>query len=87
LALSRPDVSCVLRQQKQTALKSVAANGAQEILTTCPSCVAGLSKQTNGRRVYGKALVVEVAERTLGAEWERAFVVEMRERGVEEVLF
>jgi hypothetical protein len=39
------------------------------------------------RIVNGKALVVHVAEQTLGTGWERVFLKEIRERGVEEVLF
>jgi Fe-S oxidoreductase len=71
LSLSRPDISCILRKRKAGSLGGVSTDGEHEILTTCPSCVAGLSKQWNGRQVTGKSLIVRVAEEELGSGWER----------------
>ena len=85
LALSRPDISCVLRRRKADGLKPPSATGTAEILTTCPSCVAGLSKLRKGRQISGKSLIVRVAERTLGMEWQQSFLRTIRKGGVQRI--
>jgi FAD/FMN-containing dehydrogenase/Fe-S oxidoreductase len=87
LSLSRPDVSCVLRRRKAESLKGVSAEEGCEVLTTCPSCVAGLSKQWNGAQVTGKSLVVRVAEEVLGDAWERETLRELRKGAVTKIPF
>jgi FAD/FMN-containing dehydrogenase/Fe-S oxidoreductase len=87
LSLSRPDISCVLRRRKAESLKAVSADGEHEILTTCPSCVAGLSKQWNGRQVSGKSLIVRVAEEVLGSDWDRRAVRRLKKGTVKRIPF
>jgi Fe-S oxidoreductase len=85
LALSRPDISCVLRRRKTRALPARGGADRLKILTTCPSCVAGLSKLRSGKPVTGQSLVVEVAERVLGKRWEETFIGALRREGVEKL--
>ncbi|HUI65623.1 MAG TPA: DUF3683 domain-containing protein [Bacteroidota bacterium] len=87
LALSRPDISCVLRRRKTNELDRRADSKPLEILTTCPSCVAGLSKLKNDQPVAGKSLIVKVAEETLGLDWERNFIRTMRQGAIERMPF
>jgi Fe-S oxidoreductase len=87
LSLSRPDISCVLRRRKAGSLKAVSADGEHEILTTCPSCVAGLSKQWNGRQISGKSLIVRVAEEVLGSDWKRGALRELKKETVKRIPF
>jgi FAD/FMN-containing dehydrogenase/Fe-S oxidoreductase len=87
LSLSRPDISCVLRRRKGASLEAVSGGEGDEILTTCPSCVAGLSRQRNGRQMSGKSLVVKVAEETLGSGWEAAALRALRNGAVTKIPF
>jgi len=87
LTLSRPDISCKLRARKRETIGRHAGSKSVEILTTCPSCVSGLSKQVNGHRVEGKSLVVHVADQELGKTWAKDFIRTVRKHAVEEVLF
>ena len=87
LSLSRPDISCVLRRRKAESVKEVSAGGEHEILTTCPSCVAGLSKQWNGRQVTGKSLIVRVAEEQIGSGWERDALRMLKKGAVAKIPF
>ncbi len=87
LSLSRPDISCILRKRKAGSLGGVSTDGEHEILTTCPSCVAGLSKQWNGRQVTGKSLIVRVAEEELGSGWEREAMRMLKKGAVAKIPF
>ncbi|HMK37755.1 MAG TPA: DUF3683 domain-containing protein [Bacteroidota bacterium] len=87
LSLSRPDISCALRRRKAESLRVLSTGGEREILTTCPSCVAGLSKQRNGRRMSGKSLVVRVAEEVLGGGWERESARNLKNGSVRKIPF
>ena len=78
LALSRPDISCVLRRRKLGEFPAQRSPERTTVVTTCPSCVAGLSKLRVGKPVAGRSLVVEVAERTLGEGWEEEFIRTLR---------
>jgi Fe-S oxidoreductase len=68
-------------------VKEVSAGGEHEILTTCPSCVAGLSKQWNGRQVTGKSLIVRVAEEQIGSGWERDALRMLKKGAVAKIPF
>ncbi|WP_028583732.1 DUF3683 domain-containing protein [Desulfogranum mediterraneum] len=52
MALSRPDISGAMLQRKGEAMEqALAMNTATEILTNCPSCISGLSRnQAKGAR-------------------------------------
>ena len=87
LCLSRPDISCALRQRKAESLEAVSMDQGLEILTTCPSCVSGLSKQGNGRKVSGKSLIVRVAEEVLGTTWKREAIRTLKDGAVRRIPF
>ncbi len=87
LALSRPDISNKLRDRKRENILKVTNGDPIEVLTTCPSCVLGLSKNTNGKTFIGKSLVVFAAEKYLGKNWEKDFLKKVKKNGVEKILF
>lgn len=87
LALSRPDISNVLRERKEKNVAGTGRNSDIEILTTCPSCVLGLSKLSNNKKISGKSLVVYNAEQFLGKDWEKKFFHSVKKNGVEKILF
>jgi Fe-S oxidoreductase len=60
--------------RKREALKESLYEQGQKtgvILTNCPSCVQGLSR--NRKLVQPKHLSVALAERITGPDWQRAF--------------
>jgi Fe-S oxidoreductase len=87
LALSTPEIANVLRERKAAAVASVTTHSRVTVLTTCPSCVQGLSRISNGVTVKGKSLIVYTAEQYLGKQWEKKFLAEIRRNGVGKMLF
>jgi Fe-S oxidoreductase len=87
LALSTPVIAGTLRERKAAAIHEETRNAKATVLTTCPSCVQGLSRISNGTAVIGKSLVVHAAEQFLGRNWEKEFLSEVKKNGVERILF
>jgi Fe-S oxidoreductase len=87
LALSRPDISNILRLRKEKNITGYKLNGELEVLTTCPSCVMGLSKLNGNHKVLGKSLVVFNAEQFLGKDWQKKFIRTIKKNGLEKILF
>ncbi|MDH4094555.1 MAG: DUF3683 domain-containing protein [Betaproteobacteria bacterium] len=89
LALTRPDISTQVRFRKEEELRrGVAALGGEgpvKVLTSCPSCLQGLSRfdDAGTRADY---LVVEMARRLLGEDWLPQFVRKANAGGIERVL-
>lgn len=87
LALSTPEISNVLRERKKANVISIAKRHRATILTTCPSCVQGLSKINDVVSIKGKSLVVFAAERFLGKAWKKEYIGTIKKHGVEKILF
>ncbi len=87
LALSRPDITNKLRQRKSANVDEFGDGKDIDILTTCPSCVLGLSKLSNGRKVNGKSLIVFNAEHFIDKDWKKQFVHSIKKNGVERIIF
>ena len=99
LGVTRPDVSTQVRFRKEEELrKGEAALRAQaglgeranvKILTSCPSCLQGLSRYggdlQNGL-LEADYIVVEMAQRILGAQWMPDYVAAANAGGIERVL-
>ncbi len=88
LALSTPHISNQLRERKAGYIKDtlpVASNKAT-VLTTCPSCVQGLSKIDNGIKVTGKHHAVHMMENLFGKNWQKKFIKDVKKGGLERVL-
>ncbi|MBF0461946.1 MAG: FAD-binding oxidoreductase, partial [Magnetococcales bacterium] len=83
-ALARPDIATQVRFRKTMALPTAGGPDGQpvKLLTSCPSCFQGLSRQRAERPVETQFLVVELANRILGQEWRTA----LRQAEVERVL-
>ncbi|HLS87115.1 MAG TPA: DUF3683 domain-containing protein [Burkholderiales bacterium] len=89
LAISRPDVSTQVRFSKEESLRrSVAAAGGApvKVLTSCPSCLQGLSRFSDDTGAEADYIVVEMARRLLGEDWMPAFVRKANAGGIERVL-
>lgn len=93
LAISRPDVSTQVRFRKQEEMqKGVDAihasqhDGDIKILTSCPSCLQGLSRYRDDTGVEADYIVVEMAKHLLGPDWMAKYVAQANRGGIERVL-
>ncbi|MGE0081806.1 MAG: DUF3683 domain-containing protein [Thiohalomonadaceae bacterium] len=94
-AVSRPDIATQVRFRKQEELhKGIrtltgadkAGRGQVKLLTSCPACQQGLSRYSEDTGLEASYIVVELANRLLGGDWQRRFVDKVKEGGIERVL-
>jgi FAD/FMN-containing dehydrogenase/Fe-S oxidoreductase len=97
--VSRPDIATQVRFRKQEQLKADEAalrtaggmpeKGPVKILTSCPSCLQGLSRYAGDLRsglLEADYIVVEMARRILGENWMQEYVARANDGGIERVL-
>lgn len=91
-AASRPDIATQVRARKaeelQRGIHALAdvEGGAAKILTSCPACLQGLARYRDDTGLQADYIVVEIANRQLGAGWQRRFADTVRQGGIERVL-
>ena len=93
LAATRADISTQVRFRKEEEMRKGADvlrndgfKGAVKILTSCPSCLQGLSRFDNDSGTTADYIVVEIAKHVLGANWMPEYVKKANEGGIERVL-
>ncbi|HRZ62207.1 MAG TPA: (Fe-S)-binding protein, partial [Rubrivivax sp.] len=99
LGVSRPDISTQVRFRKTEelkrdvqALRDAGALGRQadvKILTSCPSCLQGLSRygeDLDHGLLQADYIVIEMARHILGEDWLQAYVARANAGGIERVL-
>jgi len=93
LATTRPDISTQVRFRKEEEVKAGAAalrsgdfDGAVKVLTSCPSCLQGLSRFDGDASTTADYIVVEMARRLLGPDWMAEYVANASRGGIERVL-
>jgi FAD/FMN-containing dehydrogenase/Fe-S oxidoreductase len=93
LAVSRPDVSTQIRFRKQqeietgaAELRRVGAGDTVKILTSCPSCLQGLSRYDNDADISADYIVIEMAKAILGPDWMQDYLRAANNGGIERVL-
>jgi Fe-S oxidoreductase len=98
LGVTRPDISTQVRFRKEeeirlgeAALRSKTgdAQGDMKILTSCPSCLQGLSRYGNDLQnglLEADYIVVEMARKILGEQWMPEYVEQANAGGIERVL-
>jgi Fe-S oxidoreductase len=93
LAVSRPDVSTQIRFRKQEEIVAGAAGLRQgeaeagvKILTSCPSCLQGLSRYEDDAAIAADYIVVEMARAMLGPDWMQDYIRAANGGGIERVL-
>ena len=93
LALTRPDISTQIRFRKEEemvkgtkALQEDGFTGDVKILTSCPSCLQGLSRFNDDSGTTADYIVVEMARHLLGENWMADFVKNANTGGIERVL-
>jgi Fe-S oxidoreductase len=96
LGVTRPDISTQIRFRKEeelkkseTALRAQGVQGDLKILTSCPSCLQGLSRYQNDLQsglLEADYIVVEMARKILGENWMESYVGAANKGGIERVL-
>ncbi|WP_269533568.1 FAD/FMN-binding oxidoreductase [Chitinimonas sp. BJYL2] len=92
LAATRPDVSTQVRFRKEEEMRKgadAARAGTQDqvkILTSCPSCLQGLTRYNDDSGTTADYIVVEIAKHVLGENWMPEYVETARNGGIERVL-
>jgi Fe-S oxidoreductase len=92
-AISRPDVATQVRFRKQREMEQGAARlradgfaGKVKVLTSCPSCLQGLSRYDDDASTEADYVVVEIARHVLGENWLSDYVRRANDGGIERVL-
>jgi Fe-S oxidoreductase len=99
LGVTRPDISTQVRFRKEEEIQkgeaalraagTVGANDNVKILTSCPSCLQGLSRYGDDLKsglLEADYIVVEMARQILGEAWLPEYVAKANEGGIERVL-
>jgi Fe-S oxidoreductase len=97
--VTRPDISTQVRFRKEEELRKgeaalrsaglVAPKDNVKILTSCPSCLQGLSRYNHDLQnglLEADYIVVEMARQILGENWLPEYVERANQGGIERVL-
>ncbi len=94
-AAARPDIATQVKFRKQEELEKGMSKmgltvGAPEqqvkILTSCPSCLQGLSRYGDDTGIEADYIVVEMAKHILGENWMEDYIHKANNGGIEKVL-
>lgn len=93
LAVTRPDISTQIRFRKEeelakndASLRQDGFEGDIKVLTSCPSCLQGLSRFEADTGAKADYIVVEMAKHILGENWLEDYVKKANDGGIERVL-
>ena len=99
LGVTRPDISTQIRFRKEEEIRkgeaalraagSVAPQQNIKMLTSCPSCLQGLSRYSDDLQsglLEADYIVVEMARQILGEHWLPTYVEKANQGGIERVL-
>ena len=92
LAVTRPDISTQVRMRKEEEMRRGAdnlrdgGNSPVKVLTSCPSCLQGLSRFSADAGVEADYIVVEMAKHLLGPDWMKSYITRANQGGIERVL-
>lgn len=92
-AVTRPDIATQVRYRKENEIERGAAKlradgfeGEVKVLTSCPSCLQGLSRYNGDAGTSADYIVVEIARHLLGENWLPDYVARANNGGIERVL-
>ena len=91
LAVTRPDISTQVRFRKEEEIRAGVAAlnaGSQpvKLLTSCPSCLQGLSRYSDDTGTTPDYIVIELAKKLLGENWMASYLARVGNGGIERVL-
>ena len=91
--ISRPDIATQVRFRKEDEMEKGAAklradgfDGEVKILTSCPSCLQGLTRYNDDSGTTADYIVIEIARHLLGENWLPEYVARANNGGIERVL-
>ncbi len=89
MSLSRPDISNTLRIRKAENISNTHGSlKKNSVMTSCPSCVMGLTKIHEGISVKGKSMSIFAAENFLGKNWKKNFIKDIKKNNsIEKIIF
>ena len=73
-------------QQGAARLRADGYDGEVKVLTSCPSCLQGLSRYDDDAGTGADYIVVEMARHVLGPAWLETYVRRANSGGIERVL-
>jgi Fe-S oxidoreductase len=87
-ALNRCDISTQVKFKKNQNLQESMQknNKTSTILTTCPSCLQGLSRYHSETKLNADYLVCKMAEKKWGSDWQNICTKKIIENGIESIL-
>ena len=90
LAVAHPEIAGKIRTRKEEQMRIARAQmpeaETQKVLTSCPSCLQGLSRLEGETGVEADYIVVELANHLLGEDWQQQFIERVKQGGIERVL-
>ena len=90
LAVASPAIAGKIRARKEEEMAKAKAQLENQqdakILTSCPSCLQGLSRLEDETGVAADYIVVELAKRLHGDGWQEDFIGRVKNGGIERVL-
>ncbi len=90
MAVAHPEIAGKIRARKEEQMAITKAKlpgkAEQKILTSCPSCLQGLSRLEDQSGVDADYIVVELAKHLHGEDWQKKFIQKVKNGGIERVL-
>ncbi|MDT8283336.1 MAG: DUF3400 domain-containing protein, partial [Gammaproteobacteria bacterium] len=95
LGTARPDIAEQLRYRKREDLREnltkltgtdMIKNNEVKILTSCPACQQGLARYADDTGLQTDYIVIEMANKMHGPDWEKEFIRKANNGGIEKVL-
>jgi len=92
LAVAHPAIAGKIRSRKEERMTEASealaelGEGTQKILTSCPSCLQGLSRLEGESGVEADYIVVELIKQLHGDDWQKKFIQQVKAGGIERVL-
>lgn len=93
-AIARPDIATQVRFRKEEELRAdirAVGGGGEDgpevrMVTSCPACQQGLARYRDTTGIETRYIVVELARRLRGENWQETFIEQARHGGIERVL-
>jgi FAD/FMN-containing dehydrogenases len=93
-AISRPDIASQVRFRKEEELHQGIrqltgqdrSTGEVKILTSCPACQQGLMRYRDDTGLEAGYIVVELVRQLYGEDWQRRFIDQAQNGGIERIL-
>lgn len=94
MAVAHPTIAGKIRSRKEEEMSKassrldaeIGVDGEAKVLTSCPSCLQGLSRLEGETGVDADYIVVELMRQLHGEDWQKKFVDKIKKGGIERIL-